>query len=114
MSCYCDTEQPSFYVAEERKARKPHKCCECGHVIAPGETYEHVSGKWDGYIGCFHTCVKCADLRDAVAGFAGCFNHGGLADEYYEYLNVVLVGKDIEPMDVYSRVMDKHRQAGSA
>jgi hypothetical protein len=28
--CYCDYDQPEFYRAEVAKARKTHKCYECG------------------------------------------------------------------------------------
>src|ERR1700679_2736602 len=48
-----------------RKARKPHKCCECGKVINPGEKYEHYWGKFDGDTAAIDTCIICAEIADA-------------------------------------------------
>lgn len=114
MGCFCDYEQPAFYEATERTARKRHRCCECGHDIQPGEKYEYVSGKWDGQLGSFHTCEACADLRDSLSAGGGCFQHGGLDEEYYEYLSNILMGTDIDASDVHSRVMAKHRAGSNA
>lgn len=111
MLCYCDYEQPSFYRAVERTAAKPHRCCECGGTIQSGEKYEYVSGKWDGRPGSFHTCEACAYLRDSLAADSVCFQHGGLFEEYYEYLHSILQHID-DVREVYNRVVAKHR-AGS-
>ena len=114
MGCYCDYDQPAFYSATVRTAKKQHKCCECGHTIEPGEKYENVAGKWDGRIGSYHTCEACADLRDSLADSGGCFYHGGLNDEYYEYLSSVFIGTDTDADDVHRRVMAKHRAGSNA
>jgi len=58
----CDNE---FYSDSIVKARKPHKCCECGFTIAPGQQYERVSGKSDGDIWVSKTCGPCAEIRKA-------------------------------------------------
>ena len=107
MSCFCDYEPPEFYDAKERTARTQHRCCECGHTIRPGERYEHVSGKWTGQLGTFKTCMPCADLRDSLSAGGGCFEFGGLNEEYYEYLSNTFRGVDAS--EVHSRVMAKHR-----
>lgn len=112
MGCFCDYDRPAFYEATERTARKRHRCCECGYDIQPGEKYEYVSGKWDGQLGSFHTCEACADLRDSLSAGGGCCQHGGLEEEYHEYLSNILIGTDIDASEVHSRVMAKH-QAGS-
>lgn len=116
MGCFCDYDAPEFHLARERTARKEHKCCECGHVIKPGETYEHATGKWDGHIGNYHTCQPCADLRDALADSSGgCFQYGGLRDEYFEYLNNLYYrSEDVDIHDIYRRVMAKHRAGSNA
>jgi len=65
-SCSCiyveDYDEPEFYSATERKARKEHSCCECGRTIEPKEKYEHVSGKWDD-IQTYKTCLDCVSVR---------------------------------------------------
>lgn len=59
-----DNDDPAeFCEVEIRKARKSHKCCECGREIEPGESYEHVRGKWYGEIDSFDTCLLCVEIR---------------------------------------------------
>ena len=74
-----DYDAPSLYSMADRKARKPHECCECHRVISPGEVYERVSGKWDGWMGSFATCAECADIATSLS-CDGSRMHGGLWD----------------------------------
>jgi hypothetical protein len=65
-ACLCSGFDPGdneFYAASERKARKSHKCCECGHVIKPGEAYERAAGKSDGGMWAYNTCNLCVEIR---------------------------------------------------
>lgn len=39
---------PDFYDERMVTARKPHKCCETGRMIQPGERYWRICGKWEG------------------------------------------------------------------
>jgi len=48
-----------------RKARKPHECSECEKRIEPGEKYEHATGKTEGDMWVFDTCLVCAEIADA-------------------------------------------------
>ena len=59
MSC----EMPQAYSMATPKARKKHKCCECGGVIAAGEKYNRHSGVWDGTPAAYKVCVDCDELR---------------------------------------------------
>ena len=54
-----------FYAEKVVTARKPHKCCECGDVIATGTQYERASGKADGAIFTAHSCLPCREIRRA-------------------------------------------------
>lgn len=54
-----------------RKARKVHVCSECCDQIAANESYEYVSGVWDGSPDSFKTCLLCVEWRDAFITFAG-------------------------------------------
>lgn len=83
IKCYCDYEAPEFCLTVIRKARKPRRCEECRGVIAAGEQYEHVSGKWDGCLLTFDTCLRCLDLRTWVTNSVPCFcwAHGNLDDD---------------------------------
>jgi len=69
MSCDCsmDTDNcglTELYNSSFPKARKKHMCCECREVIKVGETYERVSGKWDGIFMEFKTCLACVRIRE--------------------------------------------------
>ena len=57
-------ELPAFMNTEHPKARKEHKCFECGGVIQKGEKYEKIEGVWDGNFYRFKTCNDCAELRN--------------------------------------------------
>jgi len=70
MGCECEFEGvdvwdcgPEFINQGIRKARKEHKCCECGETIPPGTEYEYVSGCWTGDFLVFKTCLDCESLR---------------------------------------------------
>jgi RNase P subunit RPR2 len=80
--CVCDYDPPSFYHQEIRKARKAHKCDECTGMIAPGEKYEHVRGKWEGYVDTFNTCEACVDIRTWVKNSVPClcWAHGNMLE----------------------------------
>ncbi|CAJ5442576.1 Uncharacterised protein [Burkholderia pseudomallei] len=71
--CYCDHEMPSVYVRETRKARKEHKCDECGSKIKPGQQYEHTFGIWDGHQDRIKTCERCVGMREFVKAHVPCF-----------------------------------------
>jgi len=83
MSCYCDFEEPSVYNKTTPKARKVHRCSECGATIQKGERYENVSGVWDGYADTYKTCERCLDLRNFVEDNVPCicWHHGNIIDE---------------------------------
>lgn len=60
------SEPPGVYSRLNPKARKPHRCCECGGVIPKGERYfKHLccySG--DGWFT-FKNCFVCEEVREA-------------------------------------------------
>lgn len=72
--CYRDHGQPTWIrVAKVKKARRPHRCPECGARIPAGAPYEYVSGVWEGYFSDFHTCALCKELRDWATISVPCF-----------------------------------------
>jgi hypothetical protein len=60
-----DNDDPSVCSQRVIKARKQQTCCECDKAIAPGESYEFVSGCWDGSWQSYRTCLICVEIRDA-------------------------------------------------
>lgn len=59
MSC----EMPSVYGHKLRRARKPHKCYECGGEILVGESYHYHHGVWNSEGASFKVCLDCEALR---------------------------------------------------
>lgn len=59
-----DFDGPSFFYVEMRKAAKTHTCCECDEPIEKGSKYEYTSGKWDGDMHVYKTCLSCREIRN--------------------------------------------------
>jgi hypothetical protein len=68
---------PEFENVREVKARKAHKCVECRSVIAAGETYERVAGKFEGRFYCNATCNACSEIRNAFENQDGAYSTVG-------------------------------------
>jgi hypothetical protein len=75
MHCYCDYDYdyPEFSRTTKPRARRPHRCVECGTTIQPGEQYERVAGVWEGEFSTFCICERCHDLRQWVKNNVPCF-----------------------------------------
>ena len=65
-------ELAELWIESTAKARKPHKCCECGRTIQPGEVYHKVFGvqRGDPFRGkwCAHCDVAKTWLWDNCGG----------------------------------------------
>lgn len=86
-SCGCDWG-PEWHRSSLVKARKHHRCCECGEVIPPGAVYEYAVGLWEGDVSSYHTCETCADLRASYDERGYCWTYGTLwADHIDELTN---------------------------
>jgi hypothetical protein len=82
-----DYEPPDIYREAMITARKPHRCCECDQKIAFGESYQRVTGLWDGSFDSFATCKSCAETRLALAIEAEypCTWFGGLREAIEDF-----------------------------
>lgn len=73
--CDCDCEGPSAFRQETRRARKDHRCCECGGVIEAKDYYQYTSGIWDHRPDSYRTCWPCVAFRNMMrrvnAGYRG-------------------------------------------
>lgn len=90
MECCCssyDGDAPEFLTEKIVKARKEHKCCECGEKINKGEQYEKVIGKWDSGIDTIKTCLVCKTIREDL--FCS-WNYGMLKEDLWECFEVEL------------------------
>jgi len=59
--CGCD----GFCSVRLARARKPHRCDECGDEIAIGQSYELNSGRWEVAWYRHRTCGVCQEIRAA-------------------------------------------------
>lgn len=66
---------PEFTSTRIRTARKQHWCCECRESIQPGCSYEYTTGKWDGSLSVYKTCLSCVEIRDHFACEGFIFEH---------------------------------------
>lgn len=72
-NCACPADHPdgaSIWNERMRTARKQYRCCECGEVIHPGESYQYLTVLQDGHWGTYRTCRSCVAIwRDLCAGY---------------------------------------------
>jgi ssDNA-binding Zn-finger/Zn-ribbon topoisomerase 1 len=64
--CFYTDDYPEFHETTTPKARKPHRCEECGRTIQRGEQYHRASGKFDGVFYSTATCLECEATRKII------------------------------------------------
>ena len=63
-----DVDDPIEVLSEGIvKARKEHHCIECDEVIAKGVQHESTTGKSDGLVSTYRTCLSCVEIRNHFA-----------------------------------------------
>lgn len=64
--CCIDVDEPAdvHHTREIKRARKPHRCCECGRTIPVGSPYRYETACSDGRWDTYKTCTLCASIRD--------------------------------------------------
>jgi len=63
-SCYIDFEPITCGEHHTPKARKDHKCYECGAEIKKGERYHVHTGLCDGHWFRVKNCNQCEQIRE--------------------------------------------------
>lgn len=71
---YCE-----FFRSETRKARKQHKCAECGDVIPVGALYDSIGGKYEGEFWSQKICKLCHEV--ARAWYCGGIIYGNIWED---------------------------------
>ena len=81
--CCIDVDDPVQLARHDiRKARKEHKCEECGEPIAKGQRYEYSSTLFDAMWSHQKTCLPCVGIR---RDFFSCgFYYGRLREDFIE------------------------------
>ena len=80
----CDCDWPVVCEHGFQKARKSHKCVECGNPIDIGEEYWKIRGLWDGEWATYKMCKSCKDLADIISSEGICFCYGELFERAEE------------------------------
>lgn len=70
--CSCDYDPPEFCTVTTPRARKEHRCYECGGRILKGEEYSYTAGKWDGMMSTFKVCERCWSIKQWVQNNVPC------------------------------------------
>lgn len=70
----------------DRKAKKVHRCCECGRDIHPGETYKVEVGVTDGLV-VYKTCAHCLIVREWLSGECGGWVYTMTDEDLVEHCN---------------------------
>ena len=63
MECYCEPSSGEIcqvWIETWHKARKPHRCCECGESIGIGDRYQRTFSVFEGVVNIYKTCEFCA------------------------------------------------------
>ena len=83
-TCICADHDggPDPYTETMPVARKAHRCCECGAVIAPGEQYERIEGRWEGRWETCKTCIVCARIRQSLFS---CWIYGQMWSDIHDH-----------------------------
>lgn len=88
LTCGCDSDgYAEIFRQSYPKARKEHKCADCGKMIQPGEEYEYTFQVFEGDASSCKSCLACAGIREALADLGFCFEMGELRSAYIEYLD---------------------------
>lgn len=74
-----------FYRAKMVKARKAHRCEECGRVISLGEIHHSASGKFDGKVETYRTCAHCRVAGEWLERECGGHLIGGISEDIHEH-----------------------------
>lgn len=78
-SCSCDdADVVTVLKSKTVKARKQHKCYECGKVINPGDQYHYLAGVSCGDMYRQHTCLFCRHVFEDLMSMGYCVHFGGL------------------------------------
>jgi uncharacterized protein with PIN domain len=64
--CFVADEYPEAHRTVDRRARKPHRCSECGGEIPKGATYRYDSGVFEGAPYSYKRCLRCIALVERV------------------------------------------------
>jgi hypothetical protein len=88
--CMFDDADPNDWYSEEwRKARKPHKCCECGREIAVGEKYLRASCGGNGSVNTYKQCAHCTEAGKLLLRKCSGYVFGLIGKDLAEHVDAI-------------------------
>lgn len=64
--CFVNDYDATAFRSLRPRARKPHRCDECGRVIPAGAVYVRHRGVCDGSPYSMPECLRCERIRDLI------------------------------------------------
>jgi hypothetical protein len=90
---YCDLNF-TVLTDEFRKAKRLHKCCECGRQITRGEHYNYESGVSDDRdFEVYKTCRHCLQARMLICDKCYGYVYNEVKEDLLEHVNVPKWGR---------------------
>ena len=85
--CMIDNADEPFTAFHEvrRRARREHKCNECGRTIGVGESYHRAGALYDSRWTTYRTCAHCDVLRQWVQHNCGGFLFHAVLEDFREH-----------------------------
>lgn len=92
--CECDYDPCEVYRETSPRARRPHRCNDCGGTIEPGEHYTRIFTLHEGEPNAYKRCADCAYLIAEVGrewmsecGGWSCIYAGDLPESWDELVS---------------------------
>lgn len=85
MMDWCD-DTVTMLSTSDPKARKAHKCAECGREIAVGEQYHVDRYVFEGRMTAHKTCAHCMVARDWLQKECGGWLFGSVEEDIGEHI----------------------------
>lgn len=86
--CQIDQCDPcAFFTTVTPKARRTHRCAECGRTIEPGEIYHRTSYGRDGSVETNKACSHCGAAREWLNKHCGGWVTEALNEDLHEHWN---------------------------
>jgi len=76
-----------FYSERQPKARKDHRCGDCGRTITAGEQYTYISGSWDGDFSTHKQCAHCSKVGLLLSKHCGGYLFGEMDEDLIEHVH---------------------------
>jgi hypothetical protein len=96
----CADETCVVLHCDTRKARKEHRCVECGRTISKAEKYTHEAVIFDGKVDVYKTCRHCMVVRRWLSAECGGWLYQGVHEDIHEHVIDGFYGKGVIMLDV--------------